>query len=105
MFVQVPLDPEIAQLWQPFVHASLQHTPSTQWSLLQSVLPWQAWPFASLPPHLNVVWRQVRPVLQWLSFWQSVLQETPSALHMKGSQSWGLAVGQWPAPSQLAAGV
>jgi hypothetical protein len=59
------------------VHAALQHTPSVQTLLTQSLLALQPAPLASLVPQELVVLRQVSPATQFASVVHVVRQEVP----------------------------
>ncbi len=88
------------------MHAELQHTPSAvQNPWMQSEFALHGFPSGSWVPHWLVVLRQVRPPVQSPSEVHVVRHEGLVELHRYGSQAWVVAVGQWPAPSQLAAGV
>jgi hypothetical protein len=101
---QVPLAPPVLaaeQAVQAPVQATLQQNPSTQLPVTHWLAAVQAVPVAFFAVH--VVPEQKSPEMQSVSAAQLVLQAV--ALHTSGEQLVATALGQLPAPSQLAAAV
>jgi len=108
--VQVPELPVNEQLWQPPVHAELQHLPVVAPgsfaqkgdAAAQSVSSEQVLPAGNLSPHLFVWVLQVTGALHSALLVQVLRQVADATLQANGSQFLVDGAEQAPFPSQLA---
>lgn len=103
--VQVPTAPATSHASHAPVQAALQHTPSTQREFWHWLFAVQAVPLGRNAVQLPAA-QYGAALLQSLLPPQPVRQAVPPALQIRlPEQALLLALGQWPAPSQLAAAV